>query len=288
MTEDNIFQKYWTTLKDVAGDVTKVSDACVALALRLAIKDAYIAAQTRPAPQPADQADRRTIEHAFQQLAQLNEWLEQHRTDLYFDGNYDTAQAVLVALKEMEAESNNTRDERDAAENANRRLNEWLTVNVGEHNTLGDTELVIHTITTLRTDLAKLRQERRRADAATFNGNGASAQEQDADSKLIVDIQARRAASDTAPQAADWRSVLDAEFQEIVESLDTGRRTFRQIPKRERLIILQAILRSIPESSMNAYDVAKPTWAPQASSIPVTFGCSWLDLRTLDPLDVAI
>lgn len=39
MTGDEIFKKYWDGLLAVSGDVTEVSDACVALALRLAIAD---------------------------------------------------------------------------------------------------------------------------------------------------------------------------------------------------------------------------------------------------------
>lgn len=266
---DAIFYRYWNAIaEDWPED--GVSAGAARLALRLAIGDAYAAggaladdlaaivasqAQATPAPGP----DQRVVEHAFNQIARLNEWLEQHRHDLYWEGDLDTAQAVLAALASLQAEREALRQQMvqmDADEAALRRQVVELQREV-DRLTRQNT-IAVDTFNSL---------------AEHTNGNGAALN-------------------------AGWRDVLTdltAAQLDFVESLDAGRRRFRDVPKRDRLSIIQSILRHIQRATgaeatpaMSAYDQARPAWAPQASGIPVVFGCSWLELPTLDPLDVAV
>lgn len=292
-----IFQRYWRHLTD---DQTHdlIAASAARLALRLAIEDAGLAAVehlTNETPAPAghtsNMPDPRIAEWQQAQIASLNEWLEANRLDLYFDGALDTAQAILAALNILQTDLATAREERSVAEEANRRLRDWLHANVALDDTAGaldDTELVIATITGLRSQLAQVDADeaRQRQTAIDLQREIDRLVRQntiatDAFNSLVE----HNGAAGHTPSAPDLRPWLNAEDQDWLESLEKNRRKFSQLPKPTRLHLVQAILKSLLPSSgelptMATYNEARPHWAPSASGIPTQFGVGWAQLLT--------
>lgn len=100
---ETIFAKYFNGLRETSVRLGGIDEAAVRLAMHLAITDAL--ALREPAP-PAchvsNATDQRIAEWQQSQIVRLNEWLEINRTDLYFNGDFDTAQAILAALASLE------------------------------------------------------------------------------------------------------------------------------------------------------------------------------------------
>lgn len=100
---ETIFAKYFNGLRETSVRLGGIDEAAVRLAMHLAIADAL--ALREPAP-PAchvsNATDQRIAEWQQSQIVRLNEWLEINRTDLYFNGDFDTAQAILAALASLE------------------------------------------------------------------------------------------------------------------------------------------------------------------------------------------
>lgn len=107
MTTEAIYQKYWDALTAVEA-VMVPADTAIALALRLAIGDAYaagsaladdlaaiVASQATPERSPADQ---RYAEQLQAQISRLNEWLQKYAPALYHNPDIDTAAAVLMEI----------------------------------------------------------------------------------------------------------------------------------------------------------------------------------------------
>ena len=337
-----IVRRHWERLASVTYMTQSVpNDDCIILAMLNAVDEA-LALREPPAPvghvsnvKPApvghvsnvtpapvghvsNMPDPRIAEWQQAQIASLNEWLEHHRTDLYFDGNLDTAQAILAALASLDERLVTAIEERTVAEDATRRLRDWLHANVPVDDATGaldDTELVIATITGLRSQLAQVdadeaRQRQTAIDLQreidrlvrqntiatdAFNSlvehNGAAGHTPNApDLRPWLNAEDQdwlehNGAAGHTPNAPDLRPWLNAEDQDWLESLEKNRRKFGQLPKPTRLHLVQAILKSLLPSSgelptMATYNEAKPNWAPSASGIPTQFGVGWAQLLT--------
>lgn len=269
MNIDDIQAKYMTALSAITADGGWVEWPAVRLALRLAIADGYAAggaladdlaaivasqAQAKPEPGP----DQRVVEHAFNQIARLNEWLEQHRHDLYWEGDLDTAQAVLAALASLQAEREALRQQMvqmDADEAGLRRQ-----------------------LVELPREVDRLTRQNVIA-TDTFNSlahtNGAAA--------------VGHVSNVTEPRV-DWWADLDEETNDYRISLDAGRRKFREVPKPARLLLAQAVARNIGGGALPKqadFDFFKPAWMPGGAGLAVTFGCNWSELLTITPAEVA-
>lgn len=86
----------------------------------------------------------------------------------------------------------------------------------------------------------------------------------------------------TAPAPFDWKHPISTELADYWESLDAGRRSFRQLDKRIRLDLVQTALASFEQMPTQAvFNIAKPEWMPTATSICTAFACKWEDLPAL-------
>lgn len=98
-----IFAKYFNGLQETNVRLGGIDEAAVRLALHLAIADALALREPAlPACRVSNATDQRIAEWQQSQIVRLNEWLEINRTDLYFNGDFDTAQAILAALASLE------------------------------------------------------------------------------------------------------------------------------------------------------------------------------------------
>lgn len=274
----DIFERYYNALIADWDDAHAVIGAA-RLALRLAIGDAYaaggaladdlvaiVASQAKTAGHVSNVTDQRVAESAINQIWQLNEWLSENEPALYASPAFDTARSILIAIRRIAYDLEAAIAERDSLR---QQLTQMDADEAGLRRQVVELQREVDRLTrqnVIATDTFNSLAEH-------TNGNGAALN-------------------------AGWRDVLTdltAAQLDFVESLDAGRRRFRDVPKRDRLSIIQSILRHIQRATgaeatpaMSAYDQARPAWAPQASGIPVVFGCSWLELPTLDPLDVAV
>lgn len=283
---DSIFYRYWNAIaEDWPED--GVSAGAARLALRLAIGDAYAAGGALAddlvaivASQAQATLEQRAAESAINQIGRLNEWLEVNAPALYHNPDLDTAASMVAAIATLK---NALEDNREDAASARQELTTLI----------AEREALRQQMVQMDADEAGLRRQvvelQREVDRLTRQNVIAT----DTFNSLAEHTNGNGAALN-----AGWRDVLTdltAAQLDFVESLDAGRRRFRDVPKRDRLSIIQSILRHIQRATgaeatpaMSAYDQARPAWAPQASGIPVVFGCSWLELPTLDPLDVAV
>ena len=86
----------------------------------------------------------------------------------------------------------------------------------------------------------------------------------------------------TAPAPFDWKHPISTELADYWESLDAGRRSFRQLDKRIRLDLVQTALASFEQMpTQAAFNAAKPEWMPTATGLCTAFNCKWEDLPTL-------
>jgi hypothetical protein len=86
----------------------------------------------------------------------------------------------------------------------------------------------------------------------------------------------------TAPAPFDWKHPISTEQADYWESLDAGRRSFRQLDKRIRLDLVQTALASFEQMpTQAAFNAAKPEWMPTATGLCTAFNCKWEDLPTL-------
>lgn len=303
-----IFQRYWRHLTD---DQTHdlIAASAARLALRLAIEDAGLAAVehlTNVTPAPAghtsNMPDPRIAEWQQAQIASLNEWLEHNRLDLYFDGKLDTAQAILAALASLEDRLVTALEDRRVAEEANRRLRDWLHTNIEDAGALDDTELVIHTITGLRSQLAQMDADETNL-RQTINDLQREIDRLTRQNTIALDTLNSHLAERTngaapvdvtePPMPATtgaWWANLDDETNDWRISVEAGRRTFRQLSRPTRLLLAQAVARHIGGGNLpkqSKFDAHKPTWMPVATSLVVTFGCTWSELLSVAPADVA-
>lgn len=305
MTAAKIFDKYTEALTDLGlGEDEPIHADAILLALRLAIGDAYTAGADSVLMQALDKVqpapDQRLQESLQAQIERLNEWLETHQPALYFSPNYDTDGAILVALAErdrriatLRTDLDNAIGERDAAEDANRRLHDWLAANTEQVAVLDDAELAIAIITGLRSQLAHMDAEetaRRRAVVELQREVDRLTRENTiATDTLNSTLEQHRNGTGATAEAPQWWSALDDETNDYRISLEHGRRKFREVPKPARLLLAQAFARSIGSGALpkqSEFDAHKPDWMPGGGGLVTTFGCSWSELLALSPLEV--
>lgn len=91
------------------------------------------------------------------------------------------------------------------------------------------------------------------------------------------------AAPATPAVSFNWNIPIEPELADFRESLDKGRRTFRQLEKYVRLGLVQTALASFAElPTQAAFNAAKPEWMPQATTLCTTFNCKWEELPPLN------
>lgn len=106
-------------------------------------------------------------------------------------------------------------------------------------------------------------------------------------------LVAERANGNGAESPADapaWWFYLDAETNDWRISLDAGRRTFRQVPKAQRLLLAQAVARHVGGGKLpkrTDFDLGKPDWMPGGGGLAQAFGFNWAELLTVTPFEVA-
>jgi uncharacterized FlaG/YvyC family protein len=321
MSTEGIYQKYVGAVQQVTGDGTWVDWGVMRLALRLAVQDAHdaglqacsgmaddlaaITANQETALQNAleqidqlraarnSQPNQPSYELLVAQIERLNEWLEVNAVDQYFSDN-DTATAVIVTLDGQHQQIEGLRQQlaQMDADNAG------LLRKVKELDSWKEQSL-------LTQDLLRKQAEEAwhftPTAASTASGGPAVAVTSPAGASTPR-IAAPPAASPAGPATNDsaspvttsgaaWRSTLEAESNDWVVSIEAGRRTWRQIPKNQRLLIFQAIARhlgsngAMPTQAVD--DERKPAWMPTGTSIAMGFNCTWSELLTVTPAEVA-
>lgn len=96
--------------------------------------------------------------------------------------------------------------------------------------------------------------------------------------------------SNVTETPVDWWADLDPETNDYRISLDAGRRKFREVPKQQRLLLVQAFARHIGGGVLPRqleFDTYKPDWMPGGGGLAVTFCCNWSELLTITPAEVA-
>lgn len=271
MTGNEIFKKYWEGLLTVSHDVKDVSDAAVALALRLAIADGVTVGRSIEGLEAVTLRQR--IERKDAQLLDLQTALD-----------LTTREADGLRQQVMQLDA-------DAASLLRqvRELEAWKTVAIecnGQAATPSSSPIVVLT---------------------DFGAPGAGVTLPAAAPSLPIaaapapdGATARTSASSVstngmgAPASVSWWNDLDTESNDWRISLDAGRRKFRDLPKAQRLTLAQAFLRGLALThggtaagmpGMADYDDQKPEWMPTGSSLTKTFNCGWSEL--LDVRQVA-
>lgn len=259
MTGDEIFQKYWKALLTVSSDVKEVSDAAVALALLLAVADGVSVGRSIAGHDAAVLQQR--LERKDALLLDLQAALDRSAAEV--DGlrqqvvNVDADAADLLRqVRELEA---------------------WKTLQWAQANgqstsspTPASTDSGAPGVDATLPAVAPLPPIAAQP-ARSANGAGGT--------------------SSASSVPAEWWVNLDAESNDWRISLDAGRRKFRDLPKAQRLLLVQAFLRPLAAThggmvsgmpGMADYDDHRPQWMPSGSGLTKTFGCGWgelLDLR---------
>lgn len=256
MTAEAIFDRYWNVLgNEELNEAT--TGAIVRFALRLAVQDAYTAGAALCDDLAAIVASQA---QADGEVSMLQQQLAQLDAD-----NADLTQR-LANLAGVQAEAERLRAEiADLRTQVIPDYQAELANLVASRNELQD-----------RLDaLTKIRPAGKIVDLGTvalpLGTNGA------ADVPPALD------------PVAGWWLNLDENTNDYRVSLDAGRRTFRQLSKRTRLLLLQAFARHVGNGNLPtqaAFDAARPSWMPGGSGLVTTFGCAWTELLTLTPFEV--
>ncbi len=310
MSTDAIYQKYMQVVQQVTGDGTWVDWGVVRLALRLAIDDAYngapftdlhalLADRERALQNALDhidalrrernaQPDQRYHEHLQAQINRLNEWLAEHEQGLY-ECPGDTTDAILSAIARRDQRVAEYNTALAGAQNEANALREQLAQmdadNAGLTRRCTGLEAVLSDVMQQR-DAAQQEIDRLthqnviavdafnslREPATATNGNGASP------------------AADSPLSSNTWYQHLDAETDDWRVSIEAGRRTFRQVPKAQRLLLAQAVAKYVGGGKLPRqadFDLGKPDWMPGGGGLATAFGCTWSELLTVTPFEVA-
>ncbi len=264
MTGDEIFKKYWMGLLAVSGDVEEVSDAAVALALRLAIADGVTVGRSIEALEAVTL--RQKLERKDSMLLDLQAALDQAT---------DEAAGLRQQVMQLDA---------DAAGLLRqvRELEAWKTLTI-ERSGQAATSTPIAASTDSGAPAAGVMLPAAApsppmAAAPAPDGSGsASSASTNGHAAPLVALAAR----------SSWWNSLDPETNDWRISLQAGRRKFRDLPKTQRLLLVQAFLRRLAENheghapSMADYDASRPDWMPLASGLTKTFACGWSELLDL-------
>lgn len=135
--------------------------------------------------------------------------------------------------------------------------------------------LLTQQVTDMQNDNAELTQQLIQMDSDNANltqrANGAAAK------PVAVELA-------ELPTKIDWSS-LDSETNDFRISVANNRRSWREVPKRHRLEMIQCVLSQPTEDgapmSMPYFNALKPEWMPAANGLPTSFGCSWPELPFL-------
>jgi hypothetical protein len=284
---DAIIQKYWRAVDDLTNYQQDVlSDDAIRLAISLAVQDAYAAGGALADDLAAIVAshaqatpEQRQAEAAISQIGRLNEWLAEKSPARYADKT-DTATAILDVIDSLQCCVNEYREDLKSAR-------QELTTLIAERDQLRQQMVQMDADEAgLRRQVVELQREvdrltRQNVIATdTFNSlaertNGAAA--------------VGHVSNVTEPQF-EWWHYLAPETNDWRISLEAGRRTFRQVPRLDRLLLAQAVARHIGGGQMPKqadFDAARPDWMPTATGLVGTFRSNWHDLLALDPAIVA-
>lgn len=293
MNTDNIYRKYAYALKRAVSENMFNHDVLM-FALRMAISEACDVGCAQ-----AQQPDQRVHERLQSQISRLNEWLAEC-SPAYYRATMDTATAILEVIRDLQAVIAELKDLPDSEdlESARRELTKLIAERDGLRQQLAQMDAdnagltkrctgleavvsdVIQHHDALQQEIDRLTRENTiavdtvnslLAPATATNGNSASP-----------------AAAAPLP-AATWWSTLDDETNDWRLSLEAGRRTFRQLNKRTRLALAQAVARHVGNGAMPTqpqFDAAKPNWMPGGGGLAVSFGATWSELLKLTPFEV--
>ena len=265
MNAETIYAKYWTALVEVEA-VMIPADTAVALALNLAVSEAYdagaalcndmaaiIASQTQQTP------DQRQAEADRAQMALIAEWLAENAPALYYSEHGGYGDAIIEAVRRRDDQIAELQGEiaKVDADNADL-LRTLKAAHDGWTKAQADA------------DRLALRIAQQPAEIHA-NGNGAPL-------------------AAPTPTDATWWANLDDETNDWRISLEAGRRTFRQVPKASRLLLAQAVARSIGGGALpmqHEFDAGKPDWMPGGGGLARSFGIVWSELLTVTTFEVA-
>ena len=299
MTTDDILSRYAEALYATVED-GKLHGQAIALALRLAVQDAYaaggaladdlaaiVASQAAAVGHVSNVTDQRVVESAINQIGRLTEWLAEEEPALCADNNLDTAAAILQAIR--------------------RREHDLVIAYHDLHGAIGDAD-------DLRQQLVKLDADNARLISSVMAGDKMqeTLRQAIADRDAEIDRLTRQnvIATDTFNSLAErtngaaavghvsnvpeppveWWHDLDHETNDYRISLDAGRRKFREVPKPQRLLLAQTFARCIGGGALpkqSEFDTHKPDWMPGGGGLVTTFGCNWSELLNLTPAEVA-
>jgi len=210
--------------------------------------DSAIALALRLAIQEAHEA---TLENAQTEMSELRQELAMARENYRgLRGNLDDA---LDAYEHLTTQLNDTNEDATSARRE-------LTTLIAERDALRQQ------LAQLDADNADLTKK-----LAAFNGAAS-----------MPTPAAHVNGNGATPEPFDWKHPISTELADYWESLDAGRRSFRQLDKRIRLDLVQTALASFEQlPTQAAFNAAKPEWMPSATSICTAFACKWEDLPAL-------
>lgn len=282
MNTDAIFQKYWKTLLDLG--IASEVDSAIALALRLAIQEAADANAALVNDMSAIIANLRAQTPDEQRQIEQSAKIADLRYALN-DANEDAASARRELIT-LIAERDALRQQLATANNIASTRGDQLAIERREVNTLiedlascrGELDKFIAEVSSLRQQLAQLDADN--ADLtkklAAFNGITT------VPAAPVIHPNGGGNGYGTLPAPFNWKQPISTELADYWESLDAGRRSFRQLDKRIRLDLVQTALASFEQlPTQAAFNAAKPEWMPTATSICTAFACKWEDLPAL-------
>lgn len=288
MNTDSIFTKYADALL-ATGEDGKLHGQAIALALRLAIGDGVNVG--------------RTI--AGHEAAVLREKLERQQSGLIdlqaaLDDAQEDAASARRELTTLIAERDGLRQQITQMDANISALATDLRVAESERDTLRELcqakkeneEMLIQQITQMDADNADLLNKVHQAQGEIDRLTRQNVIATDTFNSLAADRTNGAAAVSNVPAPGDaWADLdPDPETNDYRISLDAGRRKFREVPKRQRLLLAQAIARRIGAGALpkqSEFDAWKPDWMPGGAGLVTTFGCNWTELLTITPADVA-
>jgi hypothetical protein len=313
---ETIFAKYFNGLRETNVRLGGIDEAAVRLAMHLAITDALaLRDPAPPACHVSNATDQRIAEWQQSQIGRLNEWLEINRTDLYFNGDFDTAQAILAALASLEERLTASQAiiadlrvalrkaevitaEQPGYEEQQNRLMRWLIDNEPVASLTCDDKgvagVIIDTLNKQRVTIEDLVCDltRARNEVDVLRDERAKLK---ADIEVLIlerdqaeyEAQANGAAVDPTP-APDWGPShpawqgLTAMEQETVSRLATGEIKWRTLSKALRRDLATRALQHLSAEraiSSGAFDKTRPSWMPTANTLGATVAQSWSDLQ---------
>ncbi len=269
MTTEAIYHKYWSALVGVEA-VMVPQDAAIALALRLAIGDAYdagsaladdlaaiVASQAQPERSPADQ---RHAEQLQGQISRLNEWLEKYAPALYHNPDIDTAAAVLMEIGVLRRQLSQQIDDHEDLASARRELTTLIAERDGRRQQLAqmdaDNAGLIAEIDRLTRQNVIAVGTLNSLSEVHSNGNSAG-----------VDPTLTPAWNRNHPA---WKDFSEEQWVTLYR-LHSGDLRFRNLSKEDRIDLVGRVLRHLADAGEPVtgpqFDRLKPAWMPTAGAV---------------------